>query len=135
MCKQSVWVLVKSTAVQSSFQQALNLEEISQYYIFPEKSSQMDCYIYDLPKLETHLDPELPLLGHSSSLQTFFSIRASGKPNYLGARVAVPTHWDLDLLDSLLEGYEDRIVADLLHYGWPMSRSLFPHQWLLTCQP
>ena len=38
----------------------------------------------------------------------------------------VATYWDLDLLDSLLQDYDDRIVVEFLCYGWPMSRNLFP---------
>ena len=72
------------------------------------------------------MNPELPLLGKSSPLQTIFLIRASGKPNYLEARVPVPTHWDLDLLESLLEDYDDKLIVDFLRYGWPMSRSILP---------
>ena len=79
------------------------MEEISQYYVFPDKLSQIDCIIYDSPDLDMPLDPKLPLLGHASSLQTIFSVRASGKPNYLGTKMPVPTHWDLDHLDSLLQ--------------------------------
>ena len=58
------------------------MEEISQYYVFPEKSSQMDCVAYDSPKFDNPLDPGLPLLGHLSSLQMIFSVREVGKPNY-----------------------------------------------------
>ena len=56
-----------------------------------------------------------------------FSVRASGKPNYLGARIPVPTHWELDLLENLLDYYEDKLAAEFLRYGWPMSRSIFLH--------
>ena len=38
----------------------------------------------------------------------------------------VPTHWDLDLLKSLLEDYDDKLIVDFLRYGWPMSRSILP---------
>ena len=38
----------------------------------------------------------------------------------------VLTHWDLDLLGSLLEDYEDKLVVDFLWYGWPISRSILP---------
>ena len=75
-----------------------------------------------IPLGTTPLDLELPPSGKCSPLQNFFSVRASGKPNYLGARVPVPTHWDLDLLESLLEDYD----IDFLRYGWPMSRSILP---------
>ena len=53
-------------------------------------------------------------------------VRASGQPNYLRARVPVPTHWDLDLLESPLEGYNDKLVVDLLCHGWPISRRVLP---------
>ena len=65
-------------------------------------------------------------VGKISLLQKIFLVRASGKPNYLEARVPVPTHWDHYLLDSLLEDYEDKLVVDFLRYGWPMSRSILP---------
>ena len=70
--------------------------------------------------------PELPHSGKSSLLQTIFLVQASGKPNYLFARVPVPTHWDLDLLGSFLEDYDDKLVVDFLRYSWPMSRSILP---------
>ena len=35
-------------------------------------------------------------------------------------------HWDLDLVDSLLEDYEDKLVAEFLRYGWPMTRNILP---------
>ena len=41
-------------------------------------------------------------------------------------QVPVPTHWDLDLLGSLLEDYGDKLVVNFLRYGWPMSRSILP---------
>ena len=82
--------------------------------------------MYDSPGDTPSLDPELPLSSKSSPLQTTFSVEASSKPNYLEARVPVPTHWDLDLLESLLEDDEDKLVVDFLQYEWPMSRSILP---------
>ena len=38
----------------------------------------------------------------------------------------VPTHWDLDLLESLLGDYDEKLIVDFLRYGWPMSRSILP---------
>ena len=118
-------VLADSTNELLSAQQGVNMEEISQYYIFPEQSSQNDCIIYNSLECDIPVDPELPLSGHLSSLQTIFLVREVGKPNYLGTRVPVPTHWDLDLLDSLLQDY-DKMVVEFLRYGWPMSRNFFP---------
>ena len=48
------------------------MEEIGQYYVLTEKSSQTDCIVYDSPDFDMQLDPELPFLGHVSSLQTIF---------------------------------------------------------------
>ena len=105
-------------------QLASSLDEISEYYFLPDKQDQLDFIVFDTPEDTPPGGPELPPLGKSSLLQTIFSVRASGKPNYLEARVPVPTHWDLDLLDGLLEDYEDKLVVDFLRYGWPMSRSI-----------
>ena len=38
----------------------------------------------------------------------------------------MPTHWDLDLLESMLLDYEDKIVVDFLCYGQSMSRYVLP---------
>ena len=46
-----------------------------------------------------------------------------GYPNAWGARIPLETNWNLELLASLLEGYEDKVVVDWLRYGWPISRS------------
>ena len=107
-------------------QHTSSLDEISQYYVLPDKQDQLEFIVDGSPGDNPPLDPELPLLGKCSQLQTIFSVRASGKPNYLGARVPVPTHWDLDLLENLLEDYENKLVVDFHRYGWPMSRSILP---------
>ena len=109
----------------STLQHASTLYKISQYHVLPDKQDQLDFIVYDSPG-DTPLDPELPLSGRSSPLQTIFLVRASGKPNYLEARVPAPTHWDLDLLENLLEDYDDKLIVDFLRYGWPMSRSILP---------
>ena len=111
----------------STLQHASSLDKISQYYVLPDKQDKLEFIVYDSPGDTPSLDPELPLTGKSSPLQTIFSVRASGKPNYLEARVLVPTHWDLDLLESLLEDYEGKLTVDFLRYGWPMSRSILSH--------
>ena len=110
----------------STLQHATSLDEISQYHVLPDKQDQLEFIVYDSPEDTPPLGPELPPLGECSPLQTIFSVRASGKPNYLGARVPVPTHWDLNLLENLLADYEDKLVVDFLRYGWPISRSILP---------
>ena len=113
-----------SVDMPSMLQHASSLDEMSQYYVLPEKQDQLDFVVFDAPEVTPPLDPELPHYGKSSLLQTIFSVRTSGKPNYLEAQVPVPIHWDLDLLDILLEDYKDKLVVDFLKYGWPMSRSI-----------
>ena len=112
--------------VASTLQHASSVDVTSQYYVFPETHDQLDVIVCDVPESTLPQDPELPLSGKSSLLQTIFFCPGLWKPNYLCARVPVPTHWDLDLLGSLLEDYEDKLVVDFLRYGWPMSRSILP---------
>ena len=87
--------------VRSTLHQASSLDEISQYYVFPDKQGQLEFIVYDPSQDICTPDPELLLLDESSLLQTIFSVRASGNPKYLGARVPVSTHLDLDLLEIL----------------------------------
>ena len=112
--------------VLSMLQHASTLHKISQYCVLPDKQDQLDFIVYNSPGEPPPPDPELPLSGKSSPLQTIFLVRASGKPNYLEARVSVPTHWDLDLLEFLLVDYDDKLTVDFLRFGWPMSRSILP---------
>ena len=83
------------------------MDKISQYHVLPDKPDQLEFIDYDSPGGNPPVDPEVPFSGNSSPLQMIFSVRASGQPNYLGARVPIPTHWDLDLIVSLLEDYDD----------------------------
>ena len=112
--------------VANTLQHVPSVDEISQYYVFPETHNQLDVIVCDAPESALPQDPELPLLGKSSLLQTIFSVQAFRKPNYLCARVPVPTHLDLNLVGSLMEDYKDKLVVDFLRYGWPMSRSILP---------
>ena len=113
-----------SVDVPSTFQQASSSDKISQYYILPDKQEHLDFIVFDVPEGTQPWDPELPHSGESSLLQTIFLVKALRKPSYLEAKVPVPTRLDLDLLDSLLEDYEDKLVVYFLRYGWPMSRSI-----------
>ena len=110
--------------VHSTLHHAASLDEISQYYVLPGKQDKLDFIVYDTPGDNPPVDPELPLSSECSPLQTIFSVRASGKPNYLGVKVPVPTHWDLNLLEIFLADYENKLVVDFFRYRWPMSRSI-----------
>ena len=121
---------VSKSAVQldplNALQHTASMDAISQYYVFPNNHDQQDFIVYDTPEENPHLDPKLQLSGMCSPLQTIFLVRALEKPIYLGARVPVPTHWDLSLLETLLADYEDKLVVDFLRYGWPMSWNILP---------
>ena len=89
--------------VVGTLQHASSLDEISQYYVLPNQPDQLEFIVYDSPGGKSPVDPEVPLSGNSSPLQTIFSVRVSGQPNYLGTRMPIPTYWDLDLMASLLD--------------------------------
>ena len=45
-----------------------------------------------------------------------------GYPNRWGAQVEVVTSWNLELMASLLQDYDDKEVVEWLRYGWPTGR-------------
>lgn len=49
-------------------------------------------------------------------------VSKQGYPNAWNAQVPIPTHINIELLQSLLQGYEDREVIQWVKYGWPISR-------------
>ena len=53
-------------------------------------------------------------------------VMSEGYPNARGARIEVESGWNLNLLESLLQGYEDKEVVEWLRFGWPVSR---PPNW------
>ena len=48
-------------------------------------------------------------------------VYAKGQPNFLGARLSVPTSLHLSLWRSLLTEYSDVEVCDFLEFGWPIG--------------
>lgn len=46
---------------------------------------------------------------------------ASGLPNYLSARLPVPSKLKTDLWWDLLRVYPDNIVCEFLEFGWPVG--------------
>ena len=45
-----------------------------------------------------------------------------GYPNVYGARIPVPSDWNIDELERMLTGYNDREVTQFLRFGWPSNR-------------
>ena len=50
-------------------------------------------------------------------------ITDSGVPNRYGCRIQLKSHWNLDILEELLDGYEDMEVVEWLRYGFSISRN------------
>ena len=104
--------------VHDILHQAATMDEISQYYVLPEKHNQLDFIVYNPPEAAAILNPELLLSANLVRYKPFFQSELLGRP--------VLTHWDLHLLENLLEDYNDKLVVDFLRYRWPMSRSILP---------
>ena len=69
---------------------------------------------------------ELRTGSHISSFNDFIirtheAIRKSGKPNYKGCRIIIPSKLNLEYLDSNLEDYEDKEALEFIKFGWPLG--------------
>ena len=54
-------------------------------------------------------------------LSTHFKVLASGKPNFMEARIPSPSCFNFDYLHDMLFDYEDKQIIDLLKYGFPLA--------------
>ena len=58
---------------------------------------------------------------HHSMLSTIFStVRDTGLPNAVGARIVLPTKLNIPAWEELLTGYDDTLL-DYIRYGFPMG--------------
>ena len=66
-------------------------------------------------------------LTKSTEQNIFFLLKAhnevvnSGLPNYLGCKIPINHRMNIEYMRSLLFDYEDKIVCDLLEYGFPIG--------------
>ena len=75
--------------------------------------------------------PPDPCLFEPNSFVTLHNlVYASGQPNFLGARLPVPTSLNLSLWRSLLTEYSDVVVCDYLEFGWPIG---YDYHGVLPC--
>lgn len=58
----------------------------------------------------------------SSGVQLAREVEAGADFNFRGARIPIPTHWNTELLEQLLQGYDDCEVAQFIKFGWPIDR-------------
>ena len=49
------------------------------------------------------------------------TIMASGKPNYKGCRIPIPTHLNVEYWERELTEYEDKEVIEFVKFGWPIG--------------
>ena len=61
--------------------------------------------------------------AHMQDILLANHVTQSGVPNRYGCRIPVRSNWNLDLLQSLLQGYEDMEIIDWLCYGFSISRN------------
>ena len=71
------------------------------------------------PQSFVPLDPRL--FEPNSFLTLHNLVYALGQPNFLGARLPVPSSLNLSLWRSLLTEYSDVVVCDYLEFGWPIG--------------
>ena len=61
----------------------------------------------------------LQLEGSHHLLDIYTAVRDTALPNYLSARIPIPSQINCDAWDHLLQGYADAEIADFLRFGWP----------------
>ena len=57
--------------------------------------------------------------SHTDYLQIYTQVRIMGLPNYLLARVPIPSGLIISNWRSLLKDYADTQLLDFLEFGWP----------------
>lgn len=59
---------------------------------------------------------------NNEHLMRHFLVMKHGYPNRYGARVEIPTQWNLEKFTQKLEGYHDKEIIEWLRFGWPSGR-------------
>ena len=67
-------------------------------------------------------NPTVTAVEQAPSLMAMYAkVKATGVPNYMSAKVQVPSDMNCDEWDKVLVGYHDGEIAQYLRYGWPSS--------------
>ena len=74
-------------------------------------------YAYIVKEIWPFTDPRF--CGVNYHLDIYDLVRATGVPNYLSARIRIPSNINCDAWDQLLHGYHDAEVSEYLRFGWP----------------
>ena len=75
--------------------------------------------------------------GQSKLLKLHEAVKKSGKSNIAGVRIPLESRWNSDYLARELVDYQDKEVAELCRFGWPISivanatfkERAFPRNW------
>ena len=62
------------------------------------------------------------LAKQDPDIGTHLKVLQGGYPNRWGARIELDHKWNLDLMQQLLQEYEDKDMVEWLRYGWPAGR-------------
>ena len=57
--------------------------------------------------------------GNIAYMQIYDAVRLTGLPNYIGARVPVPSGLNIPAWREKLHGYHDSLLVEYLEFGWP----------------
>ena len=57
----------------------------------------------------------------SIHMNIYQKVRSTNLPNYLSARIPIPSGLDCDAWDALLSDYQDKELCQFLRYGWPSN--------------
>ena len=74
-------------------------------------------YAYVVDEIWPTRSPKITISSYH--LDIYDLVRATGRPNYLGARIRIPSDINCDAWDALLHGYHDSEITDYLRFGWP----------------
>ena len=102
----------------------------------PESWSQSHTYIgdglWDIPEEGTMINHKqmppadtwerLRMEIGNEDLMRAKVVGDKGYPNMFGARIPVPSKWNLDVFQELLKDYDDKEVIQGLKFGWPTGR-------------
>ena len=90
--------------------------------IFKEWSEQSDFQFGFIPLGEQVMPGDLTCnTSKKSLLEIHDTVRQSGKPNFLGARIPVVSQLNVEAWEKHLKGYWDQQLLQLLKFGFPLD--------------
>ena len=115
-------ILPDSTKSHPSVSEVLDLEKPSQ----GSTASKLDPLAYSV--YVQNLWPHATLGAFpiaETYMKIYSAVRKTGLPNYLEAKIPIPSDLKCDTWDTLLADYDDGEIAHYLRYGWPSSYTAF----------